>query len=92
MAGLTGTGSAMGDAIVTAMEAIDPFMTTAQINQLKSSWESIGTVMINWIVANAVVKPTSMTNTAAIPVTVSVSTGVGATTAAEPILGTGTVV
>jgi len=50
---LTGTGPALGDAIVTALESVDPSMTQAQIQQLKTSWEAISTVIVNWIVSNA---------------------------------------
>lgn len=57
---LTGTGPAWGDAVVTALQGVDPTMTPDQIAQLKTSWEAICTVMANWIVANASVVVTSV--------------------------------
>jgi hypothetical protein len=47
------SGTRLGDAIVTAFQSINPGMTTAQINQLKSAWEAVGTAIVDEITNHA---------------------------------------
>lgn len=88
---LTGTGTALGDSIVAAIESANPGMTPAQISQLKSTWEPVASAIVAHIVANAVVLPGSFNNPAGQAVQVAVPSGTGATSAPEPIAGTGTI-
>jgi hypothetical protein len=84
-------GNTMGEEVVTALEGVDGSMTSDQITQLMTAWKAICGAIVSHIQANAVVLPTALTSTPTIPVQVSPPSYTGATTAAEPILGTGTI-
>jgi len=66
-------------------------MTSGQVTQLSNAWLAVANAIIAEITGNAVVNPGTFQNTAAIPVQVSPPLYTGATTAAEPITGAGTV-
>ena len=42
-------GDVLGEAIVTALQGIDPEMTPAQIEQLQNAWEAIATQIVTHI-------------------------------------------
>lgn len=46
-------GNALGDAVVTALEGVDPSMTDDQKAQLTSAWHAIGTAIVAYVTANA---------------------------------------
>lgn len=48
-------GNDMGDAVVTAIEGVDPSMTPDQIAQLRASWRAICSAIVTYMTANAAV-------------------------------------
>lgn len=68
-----------------------PAGTPVGLPFLKSTWEQVMTLIYNDIKANAIIIPDTFVSSPVIPVQVNPATGTGATTASEPILGTGKV-
>lgn len=74
-------GSAMGAAVVEAIQTIDPNMTEDQISQLNSSWAAICGAIVTYIQANGEVAPGI-----AVATTGSAAAQTGVTTAPGTIL------
>jgi len=84
---LAGSGTVLGDAIVTALQGVDPSMSESAIAQLKTSWEAVGQAIVEHIVANALVSVTTTTS----GVTGSGPPGGPLPIVAQPGTGTGTI-